>query len=40
LTRAERLPLLVPQGAGERWSMDFTLDMLADGLALRHAEHH
>jgi putative transposase len=35
LTRAERLPLVLPQGPGERWSMDFTLDMLADGRAFR-----
>jgi len=35
LTRAERLPLLRPQAASERWSMHFTLDMLADGRAFR-----
>ena len=36
LTRAERVPLPLPQSAaGERWSMDFTLDMLADGRAFR-----
>jgi putative transposase len=35
LTRGERVPLPVPTGRGERWSMDFTLDTLADGRAFR-----
>jgi putative transposase len=35
LTRGERLPLPTPTRGGERWSMDFTLDTLADGRAFR-----
>lgn len=35
LTRGERVPLAVPTRRGERWSMDFTLDTLADGRAFR-----
>src|SRR4029078_12657964 len=35
LTRAERVPLPAPSGPRERWSMDFTLDTLADGRAFR-----
>jgi putative transposase len=35
LTRGERVPLPTPTGRGERWSMDFTLDTLADGRAFR-----
>jgi putative transposase len=35
LTRGERVPLPVPTRRGERWSMDFTLDTLADGRAVR-----
>ena len=35
LTRGERVPLPTPTQRGERWSMDFTLDTLADGRAFR-----
>jgi putative transposase len=35
LTRGERAPLPVPTHRGVRWSMDFTLDTLADGRAFR-----
>ena len=35
LTRGERVPLPTPTRPGERWSMDFTLDTLADGRAFR-----
>ena len=35
LTRGERVPLRAPTRRGERWSMDFTLDTLADGRAFR-----
>ena len=35
LTRAERIPLPVPSGPVERWSMDFTTDTLADGRNFR-----
>jgi putative transposase len=35
LTRGERVPLPTPSRRGERWSMDFTLDTLADGRAFR-----
>ncbi len=35
LTRGERVPLPVPTQRGERWSMDVTLDTLADGRAFR-----
>ena len=35
LTRGERVPLPAPTRRGERWSMDFTLDTLADGRAFR-----
>jgi len=35
LPRGERVPLPVPTQRGQRWSMDFTLDMLADGRAFR-----
>jgi putative transposase len=35
LTHGERVPLPVPTRHGQRWSMDFTLDRLADGLAFR-----
>src|SRR5205085_9928961 len=35
LTRGERVPLPLPAHRGERWSMDFTLDTLADGRAFR-----
>jgi putative transposase len=31
LSRGERMPLPVPSRPGERWSMDFMLDTLADG---------
>jgi putative transposase len=33
LTRAERVPLPRPSQPCERWSMDFTVDTLADGVA-------
>jgi putative transposase len=35
LTRAERVPLVAPRGRGERWSIDFMADTLADGRAFR-----
>ena len=35
LTRGERQPLTPPSRAGERWSMDFMLDTLADGRTFR-----
>jgi putative transposase len=35
LTRGERVPLPTPIRRGERWSMDFTLDTLADGRTFR-----
>jgi len=35
LTRGERVPLPTPTRRSERWSMDFTLDTLADGRAFR-----
>ena len=35
LTRAERVPLPAPSRPGERWSMDFTTDTLADGRNFR-----
>ena len=35
LTLAARVPLPVPSRPGERWSMDFTLDTLADGRSFR-----
>jgi putative transposase len=35
LTRGERVPLPAPSQRRERWSMDFTLDTLADGRAFR-----
>jgi len=35
LTRAERAPLPVPSQRRERWSMDFTVDTLADGRGFR-----
>jgi putative transposase len=35
LTRGERVPLPTPSRRGDRWSMDFTLDTLADGRAFR-----
>lgn len=35
LTRADRVPLPPPSGRGERWSMDFMADTLADGRAFR-----
>lgn len=35
LTRADRVPLPVPSGRGQRWSMDFMADTLADGRAFR-----
>jgi putative transposase len=35
ITRAERVPLPPPSGRGERWSMDFMLDTLADGRGFR-----
>jgi putative transposase len=35
LTRADRVPLPVPSQRLERWSMDFTLDTLADGRNFR-----
>jgi putative transposase len=34
-TRGERVPLPMATRRGERWSMDFTLDTLADGRAFR-----
>jgi putative transposase len=35
LTRAERVPLPIPSQQLERWSMDFTVDTLADGRGFR-----
>ena len=35
LTRAERVPLPTPSQRLERWSMDFTVDTLADGRGFR-----
>lgn len=35
LTRAERIPLPVPSERLARWSMDFTIDTLADGRGFR-----
>jgi putative transposase len=35
LTRGQRMPLAVPSGRGERWSMDFMVDTLADGRGFR-----
>jgi putative transposase len=35
LTRGQRVPLPAPSGRGERWSMDFMVDTLADGRGLR-----
>ena len=35
LTRGQRVPLAVPSGRGERWSMDFMVDTLADGRGFR-----
>ena len=35
VTRADRVPLAAPQRRGERWSMDFMADMLADGRSFR-----
>jgi putative transposase len=35
LTRTERIPLPVPSRRLERWSMDFTIDTLADGRGFR-----
>ncbi|HEX2443828.1 MAG TPA: IS3 family transposase [Vicinamibacterales bacterium] len=35
LTRAQRVPLPVPSRRGERWSMDFMADTLADGRGFR-----
>jgi putative transposase len=35
LTRAERVPLSPPSQRCERWSMDFTVDTLADGRGFR-----
>jgi putative transposase len=35
ITRAERVPLARPSGRGERWSMDFMVDTLADGRGFR-----
>lgn len=35
ITRGARVPLPVATRRGERWSMDFTLDTLADGRAFR-----
>jgi transposase InsO family protein len=35
LTRADRVPLPLPTAQGERWSMDFMADTLADGRAFR-----
>ena len=34
LTRGERVPLPTPTRRGERWSMDFTLDTLAEAREL------
>jgi putative transposase len=35
LTRCERVPLAAPSRPGERWSMDFMVDTLADGRGFR-----
>ena len=35
LTRGERIPLPAPSRPGERWSMDFMIDTLADGRPFR-----
>jgi putative transposase len=35
LTRGQRLPLPLPSRRGERWSMDFMVDTLADGRGFR-----
>ena len=35
LTRGERVPLPAPSRPGERWSMDFMADTLADGRGFR-----
>ena len=35
LTRGERVPLPAPSRPGERWSMDFMVDTLADGRPFR-----
>jgi hypothetical protein len=35
LTRADRVPLPTPSQRQERWSMDFTVDTLADGRGFR-----
>jgi putative transposase len=35
LTRADRVPLAAPSQRLERWSMDFTMDTLADGRGFR-----
>jgi putative transposase len=35
LTRGQRVPLPAPTRRGERWSMDFTVDTLADGRGFR-----
>jgi putative transposase len=35
LTRGQRVPLPVPSRRGERWSMDFMADTLADGRGFR-----
>ena len=35
LTRADRVPLPAPSARGERWSMEFVADTLADGCAFR-----
>jgi putative transposase len=35
ITRAERVPLPRPSDRGERWSMDFMVDTLADGRGFR-----
>ena len=35
LTRGQRIPLPLPRRRGERWSMDFMVDTLADGRGFR-----
>jgi putative transposase len=35
LSRGERVPLPLPSARGERWSMDFVVDTLADGRGFR-----
>jgi putative transposase len=35
LTRGQRVPLALPSRRGERWSMDFMVDTLADGRGFR-----